>query len=1149
MPDSLHAKIIFDKPATEDAFTGQGHARTAKGLSEGIDQVFENGGGAIGLEGPFGSGKSTVIGFAEDRLREHPSRANPNAKYHVFTFDLWMHQTDEFRRSLLESFLDFVETAPFPHQVDMEEERDKIRNRKKVVVTENKHRYTANGLALIFALPWLPLLYAWLNPTAFVNNNTLKNAGFIALVVLVAGVLIGGRMVWDTYHRIPESVRGADRTLKDKLVRAGSEFLTISKKVKDEESTQWIRDEDPTTVEFQETFNHLLAKVQVGNNRIVFVLDNIDRLPEDTVKDAWSEMRALFTGRGAKGSQPVVVVVPYDQKVVLDAFGFEEKQGENPPEWDIFTKTFNRILKVSPPVGSHWGAYLEKALLDAFGEQLNDASMYKIIRLLQYDFRSKQQHATPRKIVGFVNELGAYWTQWGELIPIESIAYFVIFRRQIEKDANSLLDPALVANGHSRIVDRDDLLTHLASLHFNVEPKHAVEVLLGDRVINALVDSSPDELVKLKEIEGFGRFFQGYLSEGIEKATNFQPDKIAQAGHNIAALKLEGPLADDVSGVLSDAIPRLTSVGRGNDNVTEGLYSIIRIQPSTRMAAVANLLRSRVAASFEDAKSVGYEEGVAWAQWMTDIHDLIRPVLGESAATLFWEQGMPNNDVHFAIGMAYYCEGRANTRFWDVPQDIKTLQQIVDVIETYVDIDPRVYRDTIAEIIEHLTPAQKTALIDKTASALSAEDREGKPLGYLVDTYWSLDSYFLFSAKLPTTIQLQALITDGTLVYYAYKAHENSEWTTAAKALYLIAKAQTTTAVALSTTSHPVLGSLTEALAWHNAVLAEAELDDNALASLTTLVTSRRRTGIWMTAIKRDGPGGLAESLVTKAIDSADVGVINISTLRDTFEALEEVIGSDKVQALVELKAGVWFHEDIEEDKLISLPLHFLKALDEWDVNPTLANQVVRLDAKLKGISQDEWLEAMTEGSLVVDILLHRIRKSGLTLPPSNFMSPFKEIALKVLEGTLDPDDKSWNDLLKAVPTASRKKVAKSIMAEMRTITTAGAEAFVVNHRDLALLMPLEDEPENAIDRLLRELVASESDVVKDYLRQAKKKYRSALEKVSVETRASFSEVIDGLASTETEGGSGWAQEVRSLLGIKPPKSPPVSDGPDQSDE
>lgn len=158
-----------------------------------------------------------------------------------------------------------------------------------------------------------------------------------------------------------------------------------------------------------------------------------------------------------------------------------------------------------------------------------------------------------------------------------------------------------------------------------------------------------------------------------------------------------------------------------------------------------------------------------------------------------------------------------------------------------------------------------------------------------------MDSYFAISAKATPTIQLQALITDGTLVYYAYKAHENADWITAAKALYLIAKAQTTTPVALSTTSHPVFGSLTEALSWHNAVLSEAELDNEALSSLTKLVTAGRRLGIWMTAIKRDGPGGLAESLVTKAIDSADVGVINISTLRDTFQALEEIIGSDRL--------------------------------------------------------------------------------------------------------------------------------------------------------------------------------------------------------------------------------------------------------------
>lgn len=65
---------------------------------------------------------------------------------------------------------------------------------------------------------------------------------------------------------------------------------------------------------------------------------------------------------------------------------------------------------------------------------------------------------------------------------------------------------------------------------------------MGDRVLNALVAETPDDLLKLKEIDGFGQFFQGYLSEGLEKATRSQAANIARAGQNIAALDLQGPI-------------------------------------------------------------------------------------------------------------------------------------------------------------------------------------------------------------------------------------------------------------------------------------------------------------------------------------------------------------------------------------------------------------------------------------------------------------------------------------------------------------------------------------------------------------------------------------------------------------------------------
>ena len=190
MAKTPFANIIFDVPSKTDDFDGKGHERSAKALAEGIHQVFGNGGGAIGLEGSWGAGKSSVIEMATEKLEAiTPKDDARKFRYHVFSFDLWTHQTDEFRRAFLERFLDFMQDVDFDHEVDLEVQRDRIRNRKKEVTNESKRRYTAVGAIIVLLLPFLPLVYAWLNPAAFANANNLKPIPGLNFVLPLPGIL------------------------------------------------------------------------------------------------------------------------------------------------------------------------------------------------------------------------------------------------------------------------------------------------------------------------------------------------------------------------------------------------------------------------------------------------------------------------------------------------------------------------------------------------------------------------------------------------------------------------------------------------------------------------------------------------------------------------------------------------------------------------------------------------------------------------------------------------------------------------------------------------------------------------------------------------------------------------------------------------
>lgn len=176
----LTAKIVFEEPAKADAFEGRGHARSSEALADAIVQLSSRD-GAIGLEGPWGSGKSTVIGFASDVL----TKLDPSRTYHIFNFDLWTHQTDEFRRAFLEEFVSWIEARKLLPTGDLERARDEIRDKVKTVRTGTFREYSFFGAVLVLTIPFLPLAYSWTSPAAFKERATAPMVLGVDLPTLV----------------------------------------------------------------------------------------------------------------------------------------------------------------------------------------------------------------------------------------------------------------------------------------------------------------------------------------------------------------------------------------------------------------------------------------------------------------------------------------------------------------------------------------------------------------------------------------------------------------------------------------------------------------------------------------------------------------------------------------------------------------------------------------------------------------------------------------------------------------------------------------------------------------------------------------------------------------------------------------------------
>ena len=96
-------RLLPDEPAGADTLGGA-HDRVATAIADLVRS--DDGGKAIGLEGGWGSGKSTVVRLVTGKLTDDSTRS-----MRVAVFDAWAHQGDPLRRTFLQQLIECMQEA------------------------------------------------------------------------------------------------------------------------------------------------------------------------------------------------------------------------------------------------------------------------------------------------------------------------------------------------------------------------------------------------------------------------------------------------------------------------------------------------------------------------------------------------------------------------------------------------------------------------------------------------------------------------------------------------------------------------------------------------------------------------------------------------------------------------------------------------------------------------------------------------------------------------------------------------------------------------------------------------------------------------------------------------------------------------------
>lgn len=387
MEIKLKLKLLSDEPVLvgKEEYYDFYH----KYVSPSIREIIENNTSinTIGLFGPWGSGKSTIVKNLEKEC---------SGKFPVFVFDAWKYQSDPLKRTFLIKLFDFIEKKDLWIEGQKLEKDflNDLYDSTSTQVTTPIVQTIKSGTKAKIAI-FLNSVVKFITKNLFLIGIVLF---FVSWLLLQLSLGEGNPIVHKGLQLVGYISQSSSFALllawiaKDVISKLVDRFLSSLESDVKTQTTIRKRDFLNSPEQFEAKFKDIISRL---NKKTVIVFDNIDRVHGNVAIDI---LTAIKTFLEPEDQNNVLFIVPCDAVAITKQIqSYYSSVAVDTNEY--LRKLFNVVIWTPEFIGSDLEDYA-RSLIKTLGDDSNLMNTDDVLLVINHAFKSN-----PREIKQFINNL------------------------------------------------------------------------------------------------------------------------------------------------------------------------------------------------------------------------------------------------------------------------------------------------------------------------------------------------------------------------------------------------------------------------------------------------------------------------------------------------------------------------------------------------------------------------------------------------------------------------------------------------------------------------------------------------------------------------------------------------------------------------